>query len=77
MLCAIKQKDRRWVGINLLGMVREVLSALVTFYLRSEGRNHVYILGKSTTKGAINTKVLRPDCALIAPEKAIKSVTNA
>lgn len=29
-----------------------------------------------TTKGAINTKVLRPDCALIAPEKAITSVTN-
>lgn len=47
MLCAIKQKDRRWVGINLLGMAREVLSELVTFYLRSEGGNHVHISGKS------------------------------
>ena len=35
------------MGISLLQMVGEVLSKMVMFYLRSEGKNHVPILGKS------------------------------
>ena len=51
------------MGISLLQMVREVLSKLAMFYLRSEGKKKCLSWERVfTTKGEINTKVLRQYC---------------